>query len=326
MHRRVRIGLVASLLLTTVVFPGIGNLDPSSPFAAWILERFDLLPSLLWLVPIAICIDALVDPGLSPAVRHHAPPTAKDSGESPGADGAALGSPFARLFPLVAAVLFVGAPTQLMRSYSHGIPSDEIGVEMYALDVLHTPADQHALIFGIDDHRTFPILYAREVLLAGEGPVYIDASLLRHRWYREWLRRRWPGLPEAERPVELILELWADPALRDTPIYLTAVFSRPAASLDLVPEGVLLRVRPPHQAVDDWTPERILARHLDASSRYVAVASYFASRDGLAGHPWSRDLWASYEDNYRGLADAFRAQGREDLAHRVEAAYGRMLQ
>jgi hypothetical protein len=103
-------------------------------------------------------------------------------------------------------------------------------------------------------------------------------------------------------------------------VYLANVFSRPASQLQLIPEGILLRVVPPHADPETFSPDAITDRHLAALAHYRARRSDFAGLHSPDGHPWSADLWHPYVDNTRQLAEAMRAGGREDLAKKLEAA------
>src|SRR5690606_18525568 len=145
--------------------------------------------------------------------------------------------------------------------------SDDDGVERYAIDLLRTPTPgRRAFVFGTDDHRTFPVLFAQAVLGHGPEVVYVDASLLAHPWYRAQLRARVPELPDAEKPLQLIGALWSDPRFAASEVYLANIFSRPARSLALAPQGILWRVlRPDEQA----SPLDVLPAHRAALARYV---------------------------------------------------------
>jgi hypothetical protein len=201
------------------------------------------------------------------------------------------------------------------------VPSQDDGVQRYAEDLLRTPPPgTPALVFGTDDHRTFPVLFARQVLGAGEHVVYVDASLLAHPWYRARLRRALPWLPDVDKPLRLMGAIWADPAHRDTPIYLANLFSRPATTLPVVPEGILWRVLPSH--VPPPSVDAVVAAHLDALSRYRPPPR----PSPHPGHPWTADLVAAYHQGHRKLVAALRAEGRtaqaDDLAARVPAGPG----
>jgi len=207
--------------------------------------------------------------------------------------------------------------TQLVRSHARGLPSSDAGVERYAEDLLRTPApDGPAIVIGTDDHRVFPILFVQHVLGHGTQVLYVDASLLSHPWYREHLRARFPALPDADKPVALMDRLWADPALRDTPVFLANVFSRPSASLPMVPQGVLWRVLPPHRPPP--TPAQVVADHLAALRRYDPPLP--ATR--LPAHPWTDDLAAAYNEGTERLLVALHAEGRDAEASALLEALG----
>ncbi|MEE9386668.1 MAG: hypothetical protein V3V08_24905 [Nannocystaceae bacterium] len=269
--RRVWAGLLITTGLVTLVFPAMHDIDPRSPFGAWILERFDIMPIVLWTV---LCSCALAR--VRPTQRAH------------------------MVFAGICGCLLVAA--QLLRTAAFGLPSREAGVEAYALDVLRTPTAPKALVIGTDDHRTFPILFAQEVLGAGSNVLYLDAQLLHHPFYREHLRRKWPNLPEVDKPLRLIAALWRSDEFRETPIYLTNLFSRPAArQLKTVPEGLLWRVIPPHADPSLYSPDAVVRRHLRALAGYRARSSDFAGLTHPRTHPWSGDLWHAYHDGTKAL-------------------------
>lgn len=277
-RRRDTLGLTSAAVLTIAVFPLAHNIDPRIPFGAWILERFDIL-GLVLLAPLAAL-------ALGPAC-----------------DAIATARPWLRTVAGACVGLLV--LRQLVTTAWHGVPSEDDGIERYAIDVLHTPPPgQRALVFGTDDHRTFPLLYAREVLGHGRDVVYVDASLLAHPWYRAWLRERVPGLPDQDKPVNLMTAIRSDARFDDLALYVANVFSRPVQGLPLVPEGVLLRVLPPGAPPPPL--EDVLARHRDALSRYGP-----RRRTALApGHPFSADLDAIYDEHTLAIASALRAAGR----------------
>lgn len=276
-------GLWVTIAGCTLAFPASHNIDPTSVFGAWILERFDLLTILLWSIPWALA-----------AARIMAWAQARVARVAVG-----LGA---------VAMLLV----QPLRTVARGVPSADDGVERYAVDLLQTPdPDTFAIVVGTDDHRMFPILFAQHVLHRGDNVLYIDASLLSHVWYREHLRRRWPQLPDVDKPVALMGALWRDPQLRDTPIYLANIFSRPSAGLPMVPQGVLWRVLPPHGLHVE--PAQIVDDHLAALRRYGDIPPHTPT----AAHPWTDDLRAAYTVGTRRLLTALNAEGREALARRV---------
>ncbi len=279
--RRLRLGLVGSVVLSGTLFPTVHNLDPTSPFGGWILERFDLLPLALLIPVVAMALTPL------PAAVQ-------------GRGRAGLG------LAIAGGLLIL---RQLVFTAWHGTPSDNPWVQTYALDVLRTP-EVPAVIVGTDDHRTFPLLYASEVL--GERPdvLYIDASLLAHPWYRARLRSRaqaLPPLPDIDKPVRLLTALQADPAWDDVPLYLTNDFSRHSVGLERVPEGVLWRLEHPTGAS---SPDEVLARHERALARYgPLVRTPF-----IDGHPFAADLLTNYLQTTKTLSEALYAQGRDEDA------------
>lgn len=287
--RETWLGLWISIAATTLLFPALLNIDPSLPFGAWILERFDLLPIMLWSLPAMTVVERL----------------------RPRLEGRRL------ILVLAPAALLLG---QLTRTWTRGVPSEDAGVQAYAMDLLETPPAD-AIVFGTDDHRTFPVLFAAQVLETRPDVLYLDASLLYHPWYRARAQAQRPGLPIADKPLNTMALLWEDAAWHDTPVYLANVFSRPAATeLQLIPEGILLRVVPPHADPADFAPDEVTRRHLEALTRYRARRDDFAGLHSPDGHPWSADLWHPYVEHTRQLAQAMRAGGREDLAAKLDAA------
>jgi Protein of unknown function (DUF2723) len=304
----VAIGWALSVGASALVFPAIGNIDPTSSFGAWILERFDLLTILLLVVPTTLAIAWVVE------------------------RVAALLESRERVFAaggwLIAAAMLLA---QLGSVHERGRPATERGVELAAIDLVSTPDPDapaipsagevpvRAIVFGTDDHRSFPVLYVQEVLGAGQHTLYVDAELLGYPWYRARLRERVPSLPDVDKPLAMIGEIWRDPALAHVPIYLANVFSRPAAKLDKLPEGMLWRVvpaTPTSFAADDWTHDRILARHLAACARMQISPSDFGGLEHPRGHPWSADLWFAYVDTAQQLLVGLTRAGRsgEDIA------------
>jgi hypothetical protein len=185
-----------------------------------------------------------------------------------------------------------------------------------------------AIVLGTDDHRTFPVIYVQAIRGEGRHTLYVDASLLTQPWYRAWLRTRFPGLPEVDKPLALVGALWSDPRTAGVPIYLANLFSRPAAEQTLrIPEGLLWRVMPPvdHPAhvAAEWTPEAIVERHLAACERMLARPSDFpvaGSERAALALPWSADLRFAYVEKAHALAQALTRAGRLDLRAAVGAA------
>jgi hypothetical protein len=295
-------GLWGAVLASTLAFPAAHDIDPKSPFGAWILERFDLLTILLWA------------PAWAVAAARVCRPRGRPRGDGP-SDRARRGSRTARVVLGLGATVLVA--TQLLRSHARGLPSSDAGVQRYAEDLLRTPTPgRPALVLGTDDHRVFPILFVQHVLHQAPHTVYVDASLLSHAWYREHLRARFPALPDVDKPVALVGALWADPALRDTPVYLANVFSRPAATLPVVPQGVLWRVLPPHRPPP--SPDQVVADHLAALGRYEPPISHVRR----PAHPWTDDLAAAYNAGTERLLAALHAEGRDAEARALLDALG----
>lgn len=287
-------GAAATVLASAVAFPALHDIDPGSVFGAWILERFDLL-TLLVLAP--WCAVALL-------------------GAATTLDGA-TDRRLPRILTGLAAVVAVSL--QLRHTAAQGVPSDDDGVQRYAVAVLSTPEPgAPALVFGTDDHRTFPILFAQEVLGAGPDVVYIDASLLAHPWYRARTRLRLRGLPDIDKPLRLMGAVWRDPALAKTPVYLANDFSRPSTTLGRVPEGVLWRVLPPPplQTVPPPDPAEVVRRHRAAFARYPAVGPL---RAASPAHPFTADLAAHYNEPTAQLVRALTQAGQSEQAQALTA-------
>jgi len=278
-------GLMVTALATVVGFPALHNIDPTRVFGAWILERFDLLSLLVLSIPLAVALGPV--------------------------SGWASDARRKTLLALLATAL-VGQ--QVYNTGRRGVASSDTFVEHYAVALLRTPTPGvRSVVFGTDDHRTFPVLYAQVVL--GEGPdvLYIDASLLSHSWYRRMLRRSWPSLPDVDKPVRLMGAIWQSPDLAQTPIYLANNFSRPSANLNRVPEGVLWRIVPPPSlaTAPPPLPAEIVELHRAALGRLRPM-------DGppslSAAHPFTGDLAAHYNEPTRRLITSLMATGHTDLA------------
>ncbi len=309
--RGVAVAWMLSLLACGVGFPAMQNIDPTGPFGAWILERFDLLTVLLVIVPLVAGLGWVAD-RLRPR----------------------LGLVRAGILEIGgAAIAVVLLLAQLGAVAERGRPRTEAAIERTVVDMLETPdptgpaipsADGppiRAIVFGTDDHRSFPALYAQTVLGAGSHTLYIDAQLLAHPWYRARLRDRVPTLPDVDKPLKMIGAIWSDPELQGVPIYLANVFSAPADRLAKVPEGLLWRIPPPTDhpsfVADDWSPDAIAARHLAAYARYRIRPEDFAGLEHPRGHPWSADLWHAYVDKGSALAAMLAQAGHESQAKQV---------
>ena len=287
MPRPLYVGWISCLCLTTIVFPCAQNIDPSTAFGRWINERFDLLPVLLWTPVFVATIH-----------RFHG--------------HAAIHRVRAVLIPAALTIL----AAQAMRSW-HERPRLLQGTEVYARDMLDSPGTPDAIIVGTDDHRTFPALYVSAVSPSAGHALYIDAALLYHPWYRAWLLQQRPDLPLQDLPLKTISAIWETPALQDTPIYLSNVFSKPASRLPLVPEGLLLRVVPPQAPPDFIAPEALARRHLEATARIVGTRADFRGADEPETDPFGANLWTHYALGASELARNLDAVGRPDLAEEI---------
>jgi hypothetical protein len=281
-------GLWASIAAATVLFPAAQNIDPGSAFGRWILERFDLLPLLLWSIPTATVIDRAWRAASRASLKW------------------AMGA--------VGIALAVGHGVGI---HDRGRPARERAIEQHAIDMLRSPGGP-AIIFGTDDHRTFPALYAREVLGVAPDVVYVDASLLAHSWYRDRVAARWPGLPVRDKPLRTMGAIWEEMGEDAPPIYLANVFSRPSAELPRVPEGLLWRVVPPSEHP---SPEQVAAQAVAAYDRCATTPAHFAEPRS----PWAEDLWHAYVDKGRTLAAQLRRSGESQAARRVESALSRCV-
>jgi hypothetical protein len=298
-RKAVWLGMLATLVLVLGLFPLAQNIDPTNPFGAWILERFDLMGLVLLTFPVTVALAALVGRTLRPPIRWS--------------------------LALCAVVLVLRQAAVLA---GHGPPSANDVIERHAHDLLRTPPpDRPAIVFGTDDHRLFPILYVQEVLGFGNDVLYVDASLLAHAWYRERLEQQVlcrpeyearGALPTEDKPLLMMSQLWDDPAWRDTPIYITHAFSRPAAGLPRVPEGLLWRVIPPEAEPGAFEAEHVLARHLEALSRYRAP---LPDPRTAGADPFAVDLAATYTDTTAQLAAALTSEGRTEEARTLLRAF-----
>lgn len=281
--RRLRLGLALSFIAAAVLFPMAHNINPGTPFGAWILERFDLLPLALLIPLCTAALSALPE---------------------------ALGrSRFANIGLAACALLLL--TRQVLVTAWHGVPSDNPHIERYARDVLRTPPPGPAIIVGTDDHRTFPLVFVQSVLGDRPDVLCIDASLLAYPWYRAQLRRRvaatWaglPDLPEIDKPVRLLTALQSDPRWASVPLYLTNDFSRHSVGLARVPEGLLWRLVSPVQAPP--TAQDVLQRHKLALTRYGVPPD---SRR-ISAHPFAIDLIPAYTQGTAQLAQALEREGR----------------
>jgi len=279
-HRRPRavLGLWTSGVASTVLFPLAHNIDPMNPFGAWILERFDILSLALLSPPLAVVLSRLT-------------PTTK------------WRYPWNVATAVAMAMLLAH---QVLRTWARGVASDNPTVERYAIDLLRTPPPgQRAIVFGTDDHRTFPAIYAEEILGLGHDVLYVDASLLAHAWYRAWLRARVPALPDVDKPVRMMSEIRRLPAFDGTALYLANVFSRPSAQLATVPEGILLRVISPGEPTPSAT--EVASRHRAAFERYPARRATDRRR---TADPFASDLLGIYADHERALLEWSEASTR----------------
>lgn len=277
----VRIGLIAAVVASGGLFPLAQNIAPGTPFGRWILERFDILPTALLGVLVAAGLARVIEPA---------------SRRTRAAAGLCVG----------AGLLII---RQLIFTAWNGVPSDNPHVQSYAEDALATPTPgARALVIGSDDHRIFPILYAKTVLGAGEGVVYVDASMLGHEWYRAWLRKDFPDLPDHDKPIRLLDAVARDPRFSDVELYLANDFSVPSSRVPRAPAGVLWRVLRPGEI--EPSLDEVLAQHRAALSRTQPVQTETL----VSGHPFAIDLLTTYTEGTRRLAMALEAAGRPEDA------------
>ncbi len=289
----------ASLLLSAVFFPTLFDLDPQSPFAAWILERFDLLPALLCAASLALALAHLRE-----ALPRLAPKLAEV--ELPGFAWAALASLH------LAWVVSTAWPSR---------PAAHDRLEAYAQGVLEAAApaskdpSARAYVLGADDHRSFPILYVQEVLEVAPRVVYIDPALMRYDWYRARMKARHPELPMIPQPAKLVAALQALPTKPE--VYLANVMSRQTAQLPTLPQGPLLRVLRPAQAraAPDW--DAVVEAHLEAMSaaRFDVMR---AAEEGLGPDPWVNDAWGQVLDRHFALMRTLEQRGRAELVAKMQ--------
>ena len=274
--RHLRIGLVLTFIAAAILFPLAHNINPVSPFGAWILERFDLMP-------LAILIPACTA-ALSPLPR------------------TLVGrSRFAQVGLLLCGALL--ALRQFAVTAWHGVPADNPHVERFARDVLRTPPPGPAIIVGTDDHRIFPLLFVQSVHHTRPEVLYIDGSLLAHDWYRAWLRERMPRIPDIDKPVRLLTALQQDPRWAGVPLYLTNDFSRHSVALPRVPEGLLWRLLDPTKPPPP--PAEVVERHKLALARYGPPPD----TKMISAHPFAIDLITAYTEGTTQLALALERGG-----------------
>jgi hypothetical protein len=288
----------ATLILTLVFFPSLADLDPTRPHSVWILERFDFLPLALIMGTAAFATEGMrrVDPQRS-----------------------SLPS------PLATAGAAIVASTLLLWSMSQSLahpPAHDRGVEAYARALYASvdPEEGRAVVFGTDDHRSFPAVYQAEVHEGDARVLYIDPSLMNYDWYRERIWARWPELPRERLPIKLIMAIEGDPVLKDTPIFLANFFSVPSHSVPVVPQGVLMRVWPGSKGDPVKHGAEVLASHLAALERIAArEVSSIDFAEAKAGRAvWSGDLLWSFVDRQREMLSLLAAAGDEDGSTRLQ--------
>jgi hypothetical protein len=291
LRRRIFVGLLGTFVLSAIVFPTMQDIDPNSAFGRWILERFDIATLVAFAPLLAVACARLAR--LSER----------------------------RSYPWLLAIggLAVLA-RQLAFVWTAGVPATNSLVGRYAADVLRTPAaGQPAIVIGTDDHRLFPLLFARFVSTPDTRTTYVDASLLVHPWYRAHLQKQVPSLPDVDKPIRLIQAIWASPnaELASVPIYLSNDFSRHSTALPRVPEGILWRVVPPTAKPEAFSPLAIYQRHKAALSRYGLDPGELT---GLHD-PFASDLASTYLEGTRRLVEALQAAGFHEQADDLRAMF-----
>lgn len=265
---RLRAAWLATLALTSFGFPLLFDLDPASPFAAWILERFDLLPSLLWAGTAAMALATLLT-----------------------------------MIDVRPALLALAGVAWVSLSAASGWPrrpAADDHVQRYAQAVIASAKAEggkstRSYVLGTDDHRSFPILFAQEVLQATPPQerqvVYIDPALMRYAWYVERITTRYPEVPPIPQPAKLVTALQALPSTPD--VYLANIMSRQASQLPTVPHGAVMRVLRPQELTQPDTT-RWARQHAEALRRAGVspseIAEHFASGQSFDS-PWANDVW-----------------------------------
>jgi hypothetical protein len=292
--RRTRLGYAGCLLTTLVFFPSLADLDPTRAHSTWILERFDFLPMALLMGVAALACEGI---RLQVASRQTRAGPRLRGGAAYLAGGSLLAY-------------------SALSALAHP-PSADHGVEAYARALYATPdpAEGRSIVFGTDDHRSFPAVFHAEVLEPDSSVLYIDPSLMSYPWYQKRVYARWPELPREHMPVRMIMAMLADPQFADTPIYLANYFSGPSHTIPVVPQGVLMRLWNPAQGDPREHARTLLTRHSDALERIRA--SGVRAHDfqaGARGHGvWSGDLLWSFADRQRELALLLQSAGQEEL-------------
>lgn len=275
-------GLWLSAVASCIGFPALHNIDPTSPHSAWILERFDMLTTVLFVPLVAATLDRRL---------------------------AVVNTTLARVGLAVLALLL--GFRQLVATAWLGVPAENPLIERYAHDLLLTPEPgRRAVVFGTDDHRTFPVLFVQEVLGVGSHVTYIDASLLAHPWYRARIERQFPGLPVRPKPIQTINAIRQTPQFDNVDLYIANVFSRPAAALPTIPVGVLLLIAAPDDR-DTRELDTVVRRHQAALHRFMqAHGRAMPIETPSANHPFAADLLSIYPRLTRDIAERLRDVGR----------------
>lgn len=273
---RGRAGLAAAFgsafLLAGVAFPAMFNL-PASDEAREVADRFHILPSLLWSIPVAAGVTAL---------------------------GSRI--PVAALRGSLAAIVIAGAAA----SFSSANWRGQTTIESYLVAAVDG-TEPGAVILGQGDLETFGFAW----VLRGRGlrpdVVYIDIHLLRYRWYYDEVRRRVPALdvpfdPDVTRLGPIVRSLQAR-----VPLYATMrVAPMVGASSDMWPEGFLARLAPPGST---RPPLQELERHLEADTAALPdiepIDAWGASVRRSVAVPWKAlgAAWTS-SGNREGAARA----------------------
>jgi hypothetical protein len=293
LDRRTIWGYRLTLFISGPLFAALGNFDPRADTAAWIMERFDILPAALAIPGLVAGIELIFDFDRRRSLR------------------------------VIVSMICATALTSIgwsERAMSRS--SADRSVEVYARDLVATPPlDQTSVIFGSDDHRSFAQLYVREILQLAPHVIFIDAGLLPYDWYRLHLQTRWPDLPVDDRPVKMINAMLADPKWSKRPLYLANIFSRPASQIRRVPEGIAWRVvAPGADRTPEFSDEALADRHLQAFSRLRGQPGDFAGivdPSAAKHHPWSIDLWQPYIETTTALVAHLRARGKHQLAESI---------
>lgn len=211
-HRGLVIALLASVLLSGVLFPALFNL-PSSPIADAVAERFLLLP-LVMVAPFLAPGLALATRGLSPSV--------------------------ARALP------FLPLPFATLVALPHARWSADPTVERY-LSAAVGQMEPGAVVVGDSDVINLGTRWIASVRGERKDVQYLDLNLVRRRWYYDEARARIPGFTLPFETVRTHLGDLVEDLAEEHPVYVT-VWLAPRLGERHVPQPAGFFARVPRPA------------------------------------------------------------------------------